>query len=428
MINLELPALESAHTLQDLADRLSSLLGNPVTIEATDFELVAYSRQETEVDEARKLTILQRRVPEPVVKALFRSGIVDRITASNHPVRVPGMEGVGLGSRVAIAIRLMDRVFGHIWVQEVHRELTDEDTLLLQHAANLATAQFLRMEQHRQTRGRVVSDFLWELVTAGQVDPDEARERAASLQIQLPEPFRILIINPDPTEHEAASEEAYSFAGLRQTILTLINDEALRYRVPALAVREGRHLVLLVGAETNPADRAEEQLPHAVQAAAERKGYRLTVSASGVYQEIAMLPHAYAEASRCLLVSRQFDLAEPLATRGTLGALQFLPLLKETLASGPYDQGAHAKLARLLEEDQKPNRNFSFVETLEAYLDCAGDALKTAERLYIHVNTLNYRLRRITESSGLQLSDGIERLSIHLELKLRRLMSNRRIG
>lgn len=416
----EYRSIEGAATLQELVDRLNTLLGNPITIEATDFELIAYSRQEAAVDEVRKLTILQRRVPEQVVRALMRSGIVGQITSSRQPVRVNGLARVGLGNRVAVAIRLGDRVFGHIWVQEVHRVLTDEDMLLLQHAAGLATAEFLRMEQQRQSHSQMVSEYLWELVKASQVDQAEALRRAERLQIRLPEPYRIIVIEPDEGAGQPNGQAKGEPSRARQELLAVISDEAMRYRIPTLFVRQGPSMVLLAGvsADGGEPEAGEEIYPRAIRNGAQRRGSSVSVSTSGVYPSISALPRAYTEAVRCLHVGRQLGWTGFVATRGNLGALQLLPLIQdEGLSAG----GIHTKIARLIEEDQRQSRNFPLMETLEVYLDCAGDAQRAAEKLFVHVNTLNYRLRRIAECTGLQLSDGLERLSIHMELKLRRL-------
>jgi hypothetical protein len=46
------------------------------------------------------------------------------------------------------------------------------------------------------------------------------------------------------------------------------------------------------------------------------------------------------------------------------------------------------------------------VETLEAYLDRAGDVKATAEALNLHRATLYYRLQRIEEITGARLRSG----------------------
>jgi hypothetical protein len=58
------------------------------------------------------------------------------------------------------------------------------------------------------------------------------------------------------------------------------------------------------------------------------------------------------------------------------------------------------------------------LETLETFLACALDRRRTAERLHVHPNTLDYRLRRIAELTGLE--PGKPRDLVLLELALAR--------
>ncbi|EST33579.1 PucR family transcriptional regulator, partial [Streptomyces roseochromogenus] len=59
--------------------------------------------------------------------------------------------------------------------------------------------------------------------------------------------------------------------------------------------------------------------------------------------------------------------------------------------------------------------------TAEVYLDCAGQAGRTAAELGIHRQTLYYRLSRVEQLTGLDLDDGEDRLLLHMALKRARL-------
>jgi DNA-binding PucR family transcriptional regulator len=61
------------------------------------------------------------------------------------------------------------------------------------------------------------------------------------------------------------------------------------------------------------------------------------------------------------------------------------------------------------------------IRSVEVYLDHAGDAKAAVEALKVHRTTLYYRLGRFSELTGLDLSDGGDRLAIHVGLKLARL-------
>ena len=58
---------------------------------------------------------------------------------------------------------------------------------------------------------------------------------------------------------------------------------------------------------------------------------------------------------------------------------------------------------------------------LETYLDLAGDVKAASARLNLHRSSLYYRLDRISQLLGSDLSDGLIRLDLHLALKNRRL-------
>ena len=69
-------------------------------------------------------------------------------------------------------------------------------------------------------------------------------------------------------------------------------------------------------------------------------------------------------------------------------------------------------LGKLMRADELNDGSLS--ETLENYLNCSCNAKKTAEEMFLHRNTLNYRLKKIREILGCEL----ENLDTCLELRL----------
>jgi len=47
----------------------------------------------------------------------------------------------------------------------------------------------------------------------------------------------------------------------------------------------------------------------------------------------------------------------------------------------------------------------NLVETLSVYFECGMNHVKTAKQLYIHVETLRYRLEKVENVTGFKLSD-----------------------
>ena len=62
-----------------------------------------------------------------------------------------------------------------------------------------------------------------------------------------------------------------------------------------------------------------------------------------------------------------------------------------------------------------------FIRTLEAFFEQKGNISQAAETLFIHRNTMSYRLKQISEITGLDINNSDTALEIQLALKIYRL-------
>jgi DNA-binding PucR family transcriptional regulator len=82
-------------------------------------------------------------------------------------------------------------------------------------------------------------------------------------------------------------------------------------------------------------------------------------------------------------------------------------------ARGDKPTGAAARLAAY---DVAHNTNL--LETLRAWLDAFGDVIAASAAMYVHPNTFRYRLRRLAEVGGIDLTDPDARFSAMLQLRV----------
>ena len=123
---------------------------------------------------------------------------------------------------------------------------------------------------------------------------------------------------------------------------------------------------------------------------------------------------SYRQAKQAARVAATIGQAGPVARWQDLGAYR-------TLAQLPTGAEAAAsldpRLATLLDQ-----ADGQVITTLETYLDLAGDAKASAERLSLHRGTLYYRLQKAERIAGVDLRNGCDRLALHLGFKLARLI------
>lgn len=81
----------------------------------------------------------------------------------------------------------------------------------------------------------------------------------------------------------------------------------------------------------------------------------------------------------------------------------------------------HKNLDKLIEYDKSENNDF--VNTLQVYIDNGGSITKTTENLYVHRNTVKYRINRIKEIMKIDLDDPKVQFDLKLSFAIRKYLS-----
>lgn len=92
-------------------------------------------------------------------------------------------------------------------------------------------------------------------------------------------------------------------------------------------------------------------------------------------------------------------------------------LLLSTVPDDVRRAFAQRVLGPILEHDARSHSQL--LETLEAFLDCSGSWARTSQALHLHANTVRYRIERIHELTGRDLSRLEDRVDFVLALKSR---------
>jgi len=146
--------------------------------------------------------------------------------------------------------------------------------------------------------------------------------------------------------------------------------------------------------------------------APEQRGPRPGPVVAGIavpHSGLADLATAWQEASAAARSALAEPRLGPVAHWSSIGPYRLLTALPPTASHDPAVRPLLAPSHREL------------AHTAEVFLDCAGQAGRTAAELGIHRQTLYYRLSRVEQLTGLDLDDGEDRLLLHMGLKARRL-------
>ncbi|MFI8190495.1 PucR family transcriptional regulator [Streptomyces sp. NPDC085946] len=401
---------------QELVDEISELLGAPATLENRDFELIAFGAYDSEgdldpsaLDPVRTRSILTRR-STPAVRAWFEGFGITRATG---PVRIPPSPEAGVyRGRVCLPVRHRGVVLGYVW-------LLDDDPG--PGAAQLAAAMGVaaRIGALLADEAQHGADLSRELRAVLTAERDWQRDMAVAelrtaLGVRADALHTVVCVAPWPSADpdDAPSVRTVPGATALCTVPWGATGQSLAL---LLRLRSADVLAPATAAATRLLERAGggTREPGAAPRAGTAPGpARASGPAAGVATPrsgLADLGAAWREASaaaRAALAEPRFG---PVARWASIGPFRLLTALPAEAAHDPAVRpllsAVHRDLAR----------------TAEVYLDCAGQAARTAAELGIHRQTLYYRLSRVEKLTGLDLDDGEDRLLLHMALKTARL-------
>ena len=143
-----------------LANAVAAMVGGPTTIEDPQSRVLAYSGQH-EIDEARRQTILGRRVPDEWIELLRERGVFKRLWSSTDVIVVDDLVADGsVRPRIAIAVRAGDEILGSIWVAEGDTPLGGSAEEALRRAADIAALHIVSSRARDDVERRIRGDQL----------------------------------------------------------------------------------------------------------------------------------------------------------------------------------------------------------------------------------------------------------------------------
>jgi sugar diacid utilization regulator len=238
------------------------------------------------------------------------------------------------------------------------------------------------------------------LAATGGASPSEVASRLRVAGFAPDEPVAVLVMAADPrptTPLTVITQELCAHHHAR-TLVTRVGDEA----VALLAVELEKFAALVTTVR-----RAAEALRPGLGTA------RLSIGVSVAAASAAGLRAALEEARHVRRLGEHRPGQVRVADADELASHALL------LATVPEDlrRSFRARLLGPVIAYDREHRS-DLLTTLQVFLECSGSWTRCAERLHLHVNTLRYRIGRIEQLTGRNLSSFTDRVDLFLALRL----------
>lgn len=394
-------------SLDEIVALLAELVGNPVSLKDPDFRVLAWSGDDAAMDEARHGSIAAGRISADVLRILQRRGDLTRIREERRPFRMDAAADVGMGPRVVCPVKAGTVHFGHLSISEGGRRLDALDLLAVESGATVIAFHVSRQRAVESSVRDQRALLLYQLVFArGDLTTDTWRRHAAMLGLDADVRFVVALLAFDARE-----------SGIRDlgpvvaTVDTALERMGVR---PSLAVAETDTVVVVL-----PDDAGD--LPATMTAVMREVAayHRVPPMWAGISTSRPGsdgLGQCYEEARTAVNLGRTMHGAGSVTRYAELGVLRLLSEIDEDV------------LERHLDSVLGPDAGFreQFRETFGALVEAGFNKAEAARRMYVHVNTLKYRLGRITRVTGQDPRSHHGRFALETALRLLELQRARR--
>jgi sugar diacid utilization regulator len=312
-------------------------------------------------------------------------------------------QGEGVSS---IPLRVADAVVGTLHMRAKTAPSASMQRLLV----TMIASEVERVRAPERVSETATADFLGALLRRELTEREELISQARELSLEVADGASVIVARALPQtptdEGWRARVRAVAERGARAVVSRSI---------AALSERDGtvgaEVLLLVPGGEEPVAARAAEAVLRELEAAL--AGYTFALGRSRLAEDPADLPRAVSEALLAANVAQGGSDGPALAFEQT-GAYR---LLLSAMSENP------AELQRFYSETVEPlvaydeQYETDLMRTLETFLEADGNVAGTAQRLFTHRHTIYYRLERVRDLSGLDVSssDGREKLSLGLK-------------
>jgi len=408
--------------LGEIAENLAALIQNPLLIVGPERRVLAAA--ESADSQGLLAQMISKQGDHQQLEASELGESTKSAKAATTTRRILHIGGESLICAVR-PIRVGAAFYGSIIAVLKNQDLNDGMIMAIDHAATVAAIDIMKQQAILNVERRFQADFLDDLLS-GRIQSREAvSARASALAWNLDRPALVLVIafhraGQDPAQrwrnHSSFRRDGVRLIDLARTTLqkldrgvilwersdslvALLSEPCVRQNQPAQVRQASMQLATQINEDLHMAGGEDCS----------------TIGVGRAYSDPLKLHLSYEEARQALVIGAKVWGSGAVTHFEDLAVYR---ILHHHPDKGELDSFAEEVLGKLIEYDRK--RNTDLVETLDVLMDCNLNISVAARRLYLHYNSLRYRLQKIEELIGPFVDDAHQRFNLQFALRIRK--------
>lgn len=402
----------SGEGVAGIAQALADLADNPVLIADSSGNLLSSSTPG--MKEGRPEPGWEAKVLNSL--SLKKDGLFTLNPHRWHRARVEAEDGPL--QLVLVPVEINAVLSGQLLILERNRKLDEQDLMAMENASAIIALEFAKEKAVFETERRVRGELLEDLISGNFHYEESVIRRAGFMNFNLKTRLAAFVIDIDRFEsyliNEAGRDEN-RIQELKAKIVQLAHASFLDYPGGAMLLDKSDSITGLVRLVTQEDARLLDSRLRKLKAGIESRLPRIKVSL-GVgrsYNGVRYIKRSYEEALSALRIGRFMNGPAAVSYYEDLGPYRFLCELKDSEAVISFCQETVGKIITYDSQN-----NTEMLKTLISYFKNDCNLRRTSEDLFIHKNSVIYRVKKIGEITGLDMGDPEKRFNLQLSLKL----------
>lgn len=321
--------------------------------------------------------------------------------------------------RITIPIVIENVEYGFIFIWLDKKDLTPIDNMLIESYVHIIALEFVKKLSLYNMESSYKLEFFDDLLSNNESRQKNALEKAKTFSFHRELKYSMIVIllkdlyKSNRQKHKNMNFVQESISSL----LFIINRKIKQHGGKVLYVDKSDRILILFGSEASiQADEIKKNVicfcEDILKEALKRfEKNQLIVGIGRSYEGAAELWRSHDQAKLIVENLNKTNVSSIMHydDLGLYRILSFDGLQNELM------EFCRDTIKPLIEYDKA--NNSELVKTLKIYFQCNGNMKKIAEKMYMHYNTIIYRLQKIKEITSIDLEDSDSRLNLEIAIK-----------
>ncbi|WP_176764558.1 PucR family transcriptional regulator [Natribacillus halophilus] len=324
-----------------------------------------------------------------------------------HPVRMTRVMEKGEAQCVVAPIIIDAQVAGYLTSWGINTQHMKMDLAILEKASTLLALEFLKIKVKFDVEQQYKNEFLRDILLNEKMDEYDLVERGKLYRFSLDSRYVCIALH-------FVNNGQFSFLDAVNRV-----DNYLKSKYKHALVGHISNFILVLIPTKDISEIEFEKQMHSLSRYLHKddktKEHLLAMGIGRHYPGVKGMQNSYYEAKKAGLLATDIRDSFSILYYEDLGIYRLFDQIRDGVEMKQFYQDTIGKLISSDQENQ-----VQLLETLDAYFAQDEKLQETANNLYIHVNTLKYRLNKIEKITGYNLKATEEKIMLALGLKISR--------